>query len=547
MGVFCLAFLWYVEAGWITGPSPKFKAGAEMQNDSPDLPAAPLPGGRYEISRRLRDEPWGEVWLARDRLLEAEVGLKVLPREDPEWPAGQGYYGQEAVLALRLRHPKILGLFHLEETGECLFLVQEAFSGESLLAHFARQERFSLPQALQLLEQICQAIAFTHQRGAVHQALNPLNILLKGEEVRVANFTFPGEDGSQVHTLELKAYDAPEVIYGDSPTAASNVFSLGVLGFRLVAGSLPYALTFDEPFPYRMEALPADLDEIPLPLQNLLLRCLAVDPEERFPDAATFLAQLRQVREFKHRDQPADYQTWEPKKGGSPWKPAAARAGALLGKFWQVSQPLVQKAKEAAVQAGKSFLASPRRQLWGLGLAGLIIILIVVGLKMNRATPLPKAAQPAPAAVAQLPAPTVTGPPLTESEEPTSTQAQPAARPAPGSAPAVTPAAPSSETAKAKEERYILVAGAYANQKQAQDLVQKLKKSNFKARITSRTVRGKTQYQVQLGPVTGTKAAESLARRLKSQEKINARIVKMTSKTKPTKPATNTAARRPNR
>ena len=62
-------------------------------------------------------------------------------------------------------------------------------------------------------------------------------------------------------TLELKAYEAPEVIYGDAPSPASNIFSLGVLGFRLVAGSLPYALTFDEPFPYRVEDLPADLEE----------------------------------------------------------------------------------------------------------------------------------------------------------------------------------------------------------------------------------------------------------------------------------------------
>ena len=342
-----------------------------MQNDSPDLPAPQLPGGRYEISRLLREEPWGEVWLARDLLLGAEVGLKVLPRQAPEWAAAQAYFGQEAILALRLRHPKILGLFHLERTEDCLFLVQEPFDGESLLAHFTPQQRFSLPQALHLLEQVSQALALAHQRGAVHQALNPLNILLKGEEVRVANFAFPGEDGGQVRTLELKAYDAPEVIYGDAPTAASNVFSLGVLGFRLVAGSLPYALTFDEPFPYRMEALPADLDEIPLPLQNLLLRCLAVDPEERFPDVATFLAQLRQMRELKPGGRPAEnYQAWKPGKGAC-LEARAPRPGRFLGKVWQLSQPLAQKAKETApCGAGRAFMASPRRQLWGLGLAG---------------------------------------------------------------------------------------------------------------------------------------------------------------------------------
>ncbi|MCX5892574.1 MAG: SPOR domain-containing protein [Deltaproteobacteria bacterium] len=532
-----------------------------MQNDSPDLPAPQLPGGRYEVSRLLREEPWGAVWLARDLLLGAEVGLKVLPRQAPEWSAAPAYYGQEAILALRLRHPKILGLFHLERTEDYLSLVQEPFDGESLLSQFTPQKRFSLPQALHLLEQVSQALAFAHQRGGVHQALNPLNILLKGEEVRVANFAFPGEDGGPVQTLELKAYDAPEVIYGDAPTAASNVFSLGVLGFRLVAGSLPYALTFDEPFPYRMEALPADLDEIPLPLQNLLLRCLAVDPEERFPDVATFLAQLRQVRELKHGARTSeDYQAWKPGKNSSARKPAAAWAGALLGKIWQLSQPLAQKARDVGGRAGQAFMASPRRQLWGLGLAGVIVLLIWLGVRLNRATPNPEAAKPAPVAVAQIPGAPIAGPPLTETAEPPATPAPTTAKPAPGPAATLAPgppaaAAPLPESAKPKE-RYMLVAGSYANQKQAQALLEKLKKGKFKATIASRTAGGKTQYVVQLGPVTGTKAAEDLAKRLKTQEKITPRMVKMPAKTKPTKPtkpakpakpATDSTARRASR
>ena len=515
-----------------------------MQNYSPDPSAAPVLSERYEVSHRLREESWGEVWLARDRLLGTEVGLKVLPREAPEWTAAQDYYHQEALQALRLRHPKILGVFHLESTAACLFLVQEAFGGESLLTQFSRQQRFSLPQALHLLEQLSQALAFAHQRGVVHQALNPLNLLVQGEEVRLANFAFPREDDVQVHTLELKAYDAPEVIYGDPPTAASNVFSLGVLAFRLVAGSLPYALTFDEPFPYRVEALPADLDEVPLSLQNLLLRCLAVDPEERFPDATVFLSQLRQAQELKPGDrQPEDYQAWEPQKAWAVGKSMAARAGALLARVWQWSQPLAYKVKDATVRAGGAFLASPRRQLWGLGLAGLILLLLWLGFRMNRPTPVPEAVKPAPVAVAPAPATPGGGPPLRETAEPSATPAAPTARPAPsrapgqapGQAPATAAAAPP-EAAKPKEERYLVVAGSYASQKQAQTLLQKLNRDNFKARIVSRTAAGKTQYLVQLGPVTGTMAAEDLAKRLKSQEKITPKIVKMTTKTKPTKP-----------
>jgi cell division septation protein DedD len=513
-----------------------------MKHDSPDLPAAPVLGERYEISRRLREEPWGEVWLARDRLLGAEVGLKVLPREAPEWSAAQRYYEQEAALGLRLRHPVVLGVYHLERIANCLFLVEEAFDGETLLTQFARQQRFTLPQVLQLLEQLSLALALAHQQGGVHQALNPLNILLKGEDVRLANFAFPREDGGQVLTLELKAYDAPEVIYGDTPTPASNVFSLGVLGYRLVAGSLPYPLTFDEPFPYRLETLPVDLDEIPVPLQNLLLRCLSVDPEERFPEVAGFLGQLRQVREQTRGGRPADYQTWEPPKAGPAWKQAAARAAGLLGKLWQVSKSPARQAKEAALKAGGALLATPRRQLWALGLACLITLLVLVGLRLNR--PGPAVPTTVTAAAVKLPPATGGGPPLTESEE--SAPFQPstqAAAPVAGAAP---------EAAKARQERFMIVAATFANQKQAKALQQKLKKDHYKAKIVTHTGGGKTQYQVQLGPVIGSQAAEDLAQRLKSQEKLTPRVVKMSSKhsAKPkskTKPATNSSARRPSR
>jgi eukaryotic-like serine/threonine-protein kinase len=521
-----------------------------MKLDNPDFPKAPDIGQRYEISRSLRGEPWGEVWLARDRLLGVEVGLKVLPREAPEWTAAQRYYELEAALAFQLRHPEILGVFHLDRAENCLFLVQEPFTGESLLAQFARKQRFSLPQALHLLEQLSLALDFAHRRGGIHRALNPANILVAGDDIRLANFAFPGENGSQVITLELKAYDAPEVIYGDAPTIASNLFSLGVLGFRLVAGSLPYPLTFDEPFPYRLEALPADLGEIPIPLQNLLLHCLAVDPEERFADVAAFLAQLRQVREVKRGGRQPEYQAREPEQAHS-WKTAATWAGALLGNFWRVSQPLAQKVKETALQAGGALLSSPRRLLWGLGLTALAVALITLGVRLNR--PSLEPTKPFPAAEVKLPAVAGSGPPLTETVEPAPAREQPGTRPAPGSpaalAPTKTPAASPApaatpEAAKAKEERFILVAATFADQKQAQALVQKLKKGNFKAKIVSRTTNGKTQYQVQLGPVTGTKAAEDLARRLKSQEKITPRIMNMTAKTKTTKPTTNTSAPR---
>ncbi|MFH1594869.1 MAG: protein kinase [Pseudomonadota bacterium] len=497
---------------------------------------------RYALVRQIREEPWGEVWLAQDRLLETEVGFKLLAREAPEWAAAQKIFEQEAIRALRLRHPLILGVFYLGKTDTVLYLVQEPFPGETLLARLTRKHRFTLPQALQLLEQTAQALALAHQQGIAHRSLSPLHILLEGEEIRLANFAFPPADGDQAMHLELKAYDPPEVIHGDPPTAAGNVFSLGVLGFRLVAGSLPYPLTFDEPFPYRLETLPVDLEEIPLPLQNFLLQCLAVDPEERFADAGAFLAQLRQVRE-QMRPGRQLFPPWEEERPPRV-RQAAAQAVALLGKLREAGKPLGQKAGAGAQASWQTLKAAPRRLWWGLGLAVLIIAVAMGGLKtVRRAATSPPPAPATVAAPVQLPA-AGGGPPLVESEAPRAPAS--AAKLDVGPAPPAAATAAPPEAKAAGQERYLLLVATYAGQKQAQALLTRLKARNYRARILRRTSAGKTLYQVQVGPITGAKAAEDAARNIKEQEKITPKVVKMTASTT-TKKTGASLSRRPAR
>ena len=517
-----------------------------MTNNRTDHPETQeIIGQRYLIVRQLREEPWGGVWLAQDNLLRTEVGLKLLARDAPEWAAARDMFEHAAILGLKLRHPQILGVFHVDKAEKFLYLVEEPFPGESLLAQWVRQERFSLSQAMHLLELLTQALAFAHQQGEVHQFLSPLNILLKGEELRLANFAFAPAYGDEPQHLELRAYAAPEVIHGDRLTPAGNVFSLGVLGFRLVAGSLPYPLTFDEPFPYRLEFPPADLEEIPVPLQNVLLRCLAEDPEERLPHAGALVSQLRQARELMHgavRKSAA----WKPEKPRRPWQPLA-QAGPQLKKVWEQSLPHAQKAGDAARRHFNTLKQLPRRLLWGVGLAVLTVALIILGVKAgfrlaSEPQPAPVAAtKPQPdtaAAPAALP-PAGGGPPLTESGEATAPGGPaPAARLA--TAPAQAPAA--ATTPGSKDQRYLLVVATFKTMKQAEALQQRLRAKNQRAVVKIQKTGNKILYQVRVGPLTGAKAAEDAANRIKTQEKITPKVVKLA----PKKAGANTV-RRPSR
>jgi serine/threonine protein kinase len=506
------------------------------RQDNPD-PLEEL-GQRYELLHQLREEPWGEVWLAADRLLHTDVALKLYPRTDPDWAEGQKILAQEAVLSFILRHPLILGVSFLGEAEDGLYLVEEPFDGESLMARLSQKQRLPLPQTLRLLEQVSQGLAFAHQQGVAHQSFNPLNILLKDEEVRVANFACPPGDGDKAIHMELKAYTPPEVLHGEEVSPASNIFSLGVLGYRLLAGSLPYPLTFDEPFPYRLETMPVDLEEIPLPLQNLLLQCLAPEPEDRFADAGAFLTQLRQLRELWRGESSENWFPEEPQKSNVAWRQFGPGSGGIWGKIQSSGQRLGERLSAGLRGLSPRLAPASRRLWWGLGLGGIIIILLVIGLQIK--SHLALAPEPPTVAGSTITPGPSAGPPLTETAEPAIPAAHtPAVRPSQGHAalpgPPAQLAAPRPEKPRVKEEKYLLIAATFSQLNQARTLARRLKAKKFQAHLAKTSAKGKPAYQVRLGPFPEKKAAEETAQRLKSQEHLTPRLLKL--KPKPAKAA----------
>ncbi len=171
----------------------------------------------------------------------------------------------------------------------------------------------------------------------------------------------------------------------------------------------------------------------------------------------------------------------------------------------------------------------PRRLWWGVGLTVLIIALIIGGVKLGHRL----GSRPQPARMAapvSLP-PVGGGPPLMETGEAgTPREPVPPARMATGPTSGSVLAAPG-EATRAKEERYLLVVATYADMKQAEALQQRLRAKKIQAVVIKRKTGDKTMYLVQVGPVTGAKAAEDAAGRIKSQEKITAKVVKLSPRT----------------
>ena len=421
-------------------------------------------------------------------------------------------------------------MFHGTEDQDGFYLVQEPYAGESLLARLNRRERFTVPQGLTLLDQVGRAVAFAQEQGLVHQSLNPLNILLAGDRVKVANFACLPAPEEQVGVLELRAYTAPEVVRGEEVTPQANVFSLGVLGFRLTAGSLPYPLTFDEPFPYRLETPPADLEEIPIPLQNFLLGCLAPEPEDRYADILTCLTALEQARELWRAAPREKRFLWQPKSGVS----IRESATTTVKKLWKGSTTqagkLAEKLKPVAVSAGEKIRTAPPRLFWGLGLGLLTAVLIWAG-----AQALKRGAFPSRSTIATKTPPTSAPgiPPKTAVQKPTGTRLPVATtpgpfvstKPGPGAAPHMGAILPPPATA----EKYVVLVASYTQLKHALALRNRLKSHNITAKALKTSPGGKTIYQVRVGPVTGKKAADDVARLIKKHEGIAPKVVEVSS------------------
>jgi serine/threonine protein kinase len=262
--------------------------------------------GRYEILAPLAEGGMGAVYRARRVLLGDEVAIKVI-LADAEGPAPLERFVRESRACAQLRHPNIVAIFDYNaDDAQRPFLVMELLSGPSLKEELAQRGRLPVEDLQRLVPAICSALGLAHSRGIVHRDLKPANIVAHdfqdGERVYkivdfgVANVRQMNNEnrltGSQ-QFLGTVAYAPPEQLTGGTVDARSDVYSLGVMIFELCTGRLPFEGS--DPMAvvaaHLSKAAPAVSGVYPgLPawLDVAVGRALAKNPEDRWPDMASF-------------------------------------------------------------------------------------------------------------------------------------------------------------------------------------------------------------------------------------------------------------------
>ncbi len=273
------------EGGEACGPLAGFVAPdpADLAEEFPDM----------DILELLGQGGMGAVYKARQRSLDRLTAIKVFPRELAGDPSFTERFHQEARVLARLGHPHIVAAYEFGQSDRYCYFVMEFVDGITLRQALARKQ-IAPGEALAVAYQICDALAFAHDKGIVHRDIKPGNILLEGDpdspvsrsgRVRVADFglakllkggaldfslTAPGHRMGTLHYMAPEQVESP-----DNVDHRADIYAVGVLLYEMLTGELPIGRF---PEPSKRADVGAEIDA-------LVGRCLEKSPENRFQSA----------------------------------------------------------------------------------------------------------------------------------------------------------------------------------------------------------------------------------------------------------------------
>jgi serine/threonine protein kinase len=335
--------------------------------------------GRYEIVAELGRGAMGVVYKARDPQIDRQVAVKTFsirghdPEQEEEF---RQRFVCEAQAAGRLHHPGIVAIFDVGQNPEdqSPYIVLEFVAGETLNKILVREKKLPLANALQLAEELAEALDYAHAQGVVHRDIKPANILVTEDgHAKIADFGIAKLNLSQMtlpgKVLGTPAYMAPEQLSGEGVDGRSDIFSLGVILYAMVTGHSPFHGNSATTVCYKVvnrDPVPASAFDLDLPrtLDAVIFRAMAKDPADRYQRGAELAHDLRGLR--------MQY------KPGSTTMSMGVLARATTGSF-HVSPSTTARAA-AAGKANDFFGAALRRTPLRDIILGAALTVLVIGV-----------------------------------------------------------------------------------------------------------------------------------------------------------------------
>lgn len=298
--------------------APAYTVAAEMLTENSDGPLVGQSIGHYQVMALLGSGGMGDVYLARDTRLGRKVALKLLPDYLTGDESRSRRFKQEARAASALNHPNVLTIYEIQQADGRYFIATEFVEGETLRQHL-KGGSLRPVEALEVATQIAAALSKAHQAGIVHRDIKPENIMLDAEgrvkvlDFGLAKYTQPlsGFAADDVNTESLHtapgvlmgttAYMSPEQVRGLTVDARTDIWSLGVVLYEMLAGRTPFgrqtpsdvlaAILEREPEPFSQEG-----SGVPSELQRIVGKALRKDREKRYQTSKDLALDLESLR-----------------------------------------------------------------------------------------------------------------------------------------------------------------------------------------------------------------------------------------------------------
>jgi eukaryotic-like serine/threonine-protein kinase len=260
-------------------------------------------GSRYEILELLGEGGMGAVYKAADREVDRIVALKVIRPEMASNPEILARFKQELLLSSQVTHRNVIRIYDLGEAHGLKFITMEFLEGENLHQILKQRDKLAIAEAVDIMEQVASGLAAAHREGIIHRDLKPANIMRdKHGRVVVMDFglarTFSGDGmtrtGAMLGTVE---YMSPEQAQGMDVKASSDIFTVGLILYELLAGVTPFhaesAIASLVKRTQQRAAPLTDVDRnIPVALSNIVAKCLEKEPVKRYQNAEELDADL---------------------------------------------------------------------------------------------------------------------------------------------------------------------------------------------------------------------------------------------------------------
>src|SRR5499426_3511224 len=321
--------------------------------------------GHYQALSLIGSGGMGKVYLAEDTRLGRKVALKLLPPEFTQDRKRVRRFKQEARAASSLNHPNILTIHEIGEasTGEggAHYIVSEFVEGETLRA-MLRDGRLDVGKATAIAEQVASALSVAHEAGIVHRDIKPENVMVRPDGlVKVLDFGLAKLTEAPARPADSEAltnlstapgmvmgtvsYMSPEQARGQKADHRTDIFSLGVMLYEMIAGRRPFeGATTSDVIAALLTAEPPPLGkycaEATTELELIVGKCLAKDRETRYQSAAELIAELKTLPQGSQTERPTTREVvvTRPRLASRRWLLIAAMALSLVvGLIWLIS------------------------------------------------------------------------------------------------------------------------------------------------------------------------------------------------------------------